>query len=359
MASSLSVEQRPYGTTSMGVAVDEYTLTNAGGTEVKIISYGAVVTSIRTIDLRGQFDNIVLGLPSLTEYEAKTTYLGATIGRYGNRIAGGKFTLDGHTYNLPLNNGVNSLHGGTVGFDHQPWAAEPVQTDTTVGVRLTLFSPDGHQGYPGNLNVTVTYTLDDDNALTISYSATTDQPTVINLTNHSFFNLAGNGSGPIYDHYLRLFANRYTPVDANLIPTGEQAFVEGTPFDFRSPLQIGKGIRSSHPQMVLGHGYDHNFVLARPHDMSMAQAARLIEPTTGRSMDVLTTEPGIQFYSGNFLDGTVVGSSGGTYRQGDGLCLETQHFPDSPNQPEFPTTTLNPGEIYQSSTIYRFGVVND
>ncbi len=356
MAASLSIIKSAYGTTSKGVAIDEYTLTNSGGTEVKIITFGAVVTSIRTPDLRGQLDNVVLGLPGLAEYEAKTTYLGATIGRYGNRIAGGKFTLNGETYTLPQNNGTNSLHGGTVGFDHQPWAGEPIQTDSIVGVRLTLTSPDGDQGYPGTLLVTVVYTLDDDNALTISYTATTDKPTVINLTNHSFFNLAGNGSGPIYDHYLRLFANRYTPVNEALIPTGELAFVEGTPFDFRSPMRIGEGIRSPHPQMVLGHGYDHNFVLARPNDNSLAQAARLIEPLSGRTMDVLTTEPAIQFYSGNFLDGTTVGSSGGTYRQGDGLCLETQHYPDSPNQPEFPSTALVPGDTYQTTTVYRFGV---
>ena len=359
MATSLSIQKQAYGTTSKGAAVDEYTLTNANGMEVKIITFGGVVTSLKAPDRSGQTANVVLGLSSLAEYEALTTYLGATIGRYGNRIANGKFTLNGQTYTLPQNNGTNSLHGGAVGFDHQPWTGEPIQTAAEVGVRLTYVSPDGDQGYPGNLSVTVVYTLNNANELKIDYTATTDKPTVVNLTNHSFFNLAGNGSGTIYDHRLTLFADRYTPVNEALIPTGELAPVAGTPFDFRQSTRIGDRVRSAHPQMVLGHGYDHNYVLSRPNDNSLAPAARLVDPASGRSMDVLTTEPAIQFYSGNFLDGTVVGSSGGTHRQSDALCLETQHYPDSPNQPAFPTTTLNPGETYQTTTIYKFGVATN
>lgn len=315
-----------------------------------IITYGGIITALRVPDRNGQMDNVVLGFNSLAEYEAGNPYFGALIGRYGNRLANARFTLNGKTYTLAANNGSNALHGGLKGFDKQVWKATP----TPSGVELSYLSRDGEEGYPGNLNATVVYTLTDQNELRIDYSATTDQPTVVNLTNHSYFNLAGNGSGTIERHIIQLNADRYTPVNENLIPTGELAPVAGTPFDFRQPKQIRGSIRSGHEQVVRGRGVDHNFVLNRTDNQSLVFAARVYEPDSGRTMEVFTTEPGIQFYTGNFLDGTKVGSSGGLIRQGDGLCLETQHFPDSPNQPSFPSTVLNPGETYRSTTVFKF-----
>jgi aldose 1-epimerase len=354
--STAAIEKQPFGTTADGQSVEEYTLTNAVGMEVKIITYGGVITSVRVPDRRGDFDNVVLGFNNLADYESKKSYFGTIVGRYGNRIANARFTLDGQSYTLAANDGTNSLHGGLMGFDNRVWAAEEVRANNTVGLSLRYTSPDGEEGYPGNLTTTVVYTLTADNAIQIDYTATTDAPTVVNLTNHTFFNLSGNGSGAIYDEVLWVNADHYTPVDTNLIPTGELAPVEGTPLDFRTPKQIGERIRSSHPQMVLARGYDHNFALNRQTPDGLELAARVLNPNTGRGLDVLTTEPGLQFYSGNFLNGTVVGSSGGTYRQGDAYCLETQHFPDSPNQPAFPSTELRPGQTYRTTTIYRFTV---
>lgn len=354
MPASIPVTKKVFGTTADGHTVDEYTLTNANGIEVRVITFGGIITSLRVPDRNGGMDNVVLGCDHLADYATKSPYLGAIIGRYGNRIANARFTLDGRTYPLAANNGINALHGGLLGFDKVVWQAHELTDDGRIGIALTYVSPDGEEGYPGTLTTTVTYTLTDDNALRIDYKATTDKNTVVNLTNHSYFNLAGNGAGSILGHIIQINADRYTPVDANLIPTGELAPVAGTPFDFREPKRIEAGVRSSHAQIVSGRGYDHNYVINRSSASGLELAARVYEPSTGRKLSVWTTEPGVQFYSGNFLDGTLVGSSGGLYRQGDGFCLETQHFPDSPNQPDFPSVVLKPGEIYQTSTVYAF-----
>lgn len=330
--------------------MQNYTLTNANGMEVKIISYGGIITSIRVPDRSGTLANVVLGFDNPDDYVARNPYFGTITGRYANRIAGAKFTLNGTEYRLEANDGPNTLHGGVKGFDKQQWTGKEIKN----GVELSYVSPDGEGGFPGTLTATVTYTLTDANELRIDYKATTDKPTVVNLTNHSYFNLAGNGAGSIENHVLMINADRYTPVNETLIPTGELATVEGTPFDFRTPKRIGEEIRSAHPQMVLARGYDHNFVLNRSDDTSLALAARVQDPSSGRVMEVYTREPAIQLYTANFIDGTLVGSSGGTYRQGDALCLETQHYPDSPNQPDFPSTLLNPDEHYQTTTVFKF-----
>ena len=358
--SQATIESQPYGTTADGVAVDEYILTNANGMEVRIITYGGIVTSIRVPDRNGNMANVALGFDNLADYETMSPYFGCITGRYANRIALGKFSIDGEEYTLAINNPPNALHGGLKGFDKVVWAAEEVTGEGEVGLKLTYLSPDGEEGYPGNLDVTVTYFLTDANEIRMEYLATTDKPTVVNLTNHSYFNLAGEGVGTIYDHILMINADRYTPVDATLIPTGELAPVEGTPFDFRVPKAIGPGQRSSHEQIVFGKGYDHNWVLSRPSmdDTSMMLAARLYEPTSGRVLEVWTTEPGIQFYAGNFLDGSIYGTTGHAYRQSDGLALETQHFPDSPNKPDFPSVVLRPGETYETTTIFKFTTDN-
>ena len=348
-----SISKRAYGTTRDGKAVTEFTLTNAHGMVAKIINYGGIITALHVPDRNGTFGDVVLGLNSLAEYEAGHPYFGALIGRYGNRIGKSTFALDGKQYTLAVNNEPNALHGGLKGFDKQVWDAKEISSSAGAAIELTYLSPDGEEGYPGNLSVTVVYTLTDDNALQIDYRATTDKATVVNLTNHSYFNLSGNGSGTVYDQIVQINADRYTPVNDALIPTGELAPVAGTPFDFRSPKVINGGLRSSHPQVVYGRGYDHNFVLNRKGS-GLEQAARVYAPATGRALEVWTTEPAMQFYTGNFVDGTLVGSSGGIYRQGDGLCLETQHYPDSPNQANFPTTTLKPGETYQTTTVYKF-----
>jgi aldose 1-epimerase len=347
---------KAYGTTSDGQAVEEYTLTNANDMEVKIITFGGIITSIKVPDRNGTMANVVLGLATLKDYETVSPYFGAITGRYANRIAKARFTLEGRTYSLAANDGPNSLHGGKVGFDKRVWAAKEVKGAGGMGLELTYLSQDGEEGYPGNLSVTVVYTLTDKNELRIDYVATTDKPTVVNLTNHSYFNLLGEGMGTIYGHTLWINADHYTPIDSTLIPTGEIAPVAGTPFNFCVPKVIGSGIRSNDQQMKYGPGYDHNWVLNRksPDDKSLILAARVYEPATGRGMDVWTTEPGLQFYASNFLTGTVYGPSGHAYRQSDALALETQHFPDSPNQPYFPTTELKPGETFTSTTIYTF-----
>ncbi len=354
-AQGSSIEVQPYGTTADGQDVEEYILTNANGMEVRIITYGGIITSIRVPDRNGEVANVTLGFDNLEDYQTQNPYFGNITGRYANRIASARFTLDGAEYTLAANNGPNSLHGGDVGFDKRVWTATEVQGSGAVGVELTYLSPDGEEGYPGNLEVKVIYTLTDDNEIRMEYIATTDAPTVVNLTNHAYFNLAGEGTSSIYDHILMIDADRYTPVDETLIPTGELVPVEGTPFDFRIPKAIGPGQRSSHEQIVLGRGYDHNFVLNREEgDNSMLLAARVYESESGRILEVWTTEPGIQFYAGNFLDGTLIGPGGHLYRQSDGFALETQHFPDSPNQPDFPSTVLRPDETYQTTTIYKF-----
>lgn len=352
-----SVTSEPFGEVD-GEAVDLYTLTNANGMEVRIMTYGGIIQSIAVPDRDGNVENVTLGFNTLDDYLAGHPYFGTITGRYANRIARGAFSIGDETFQLAINNDPNSLHGGEKGFDKYVWAAAEASGEDGVGVTLSRTSPDGEEGYPGNLEVAVTYTLTDDNEIKIDYHATTDAPTVVNLTNHAYFNLAGEGSGSIDGHELQLMASNYTPVDETLIPTGEIAPVAGTPLDFTTPHAIGERIRDDFEQLVIGRGYDHNFVLDResPDDASLIVAARVVEPDSGRTLEISTTEPGIQFYSGNFLDGTLIGGAGKMYRQGDGFALETQHFPDSPNQEAFPSTLLEPGEEFQSTTVYAFSV---
>jgi aldose 1-epimerase len=352
-----SITSAPWGEVG-GRPVDLYTLTSGAGMTVRITDYGGIIQSIEVPDKRGRTANVALGFDNLDDYVTSSPYFGCITGRYANRIAQGRFTLDGVTHQLAVNNGENHLHGGDVGFDKRVWSATPVRNRDSVGLRLRYVSPAGEENYPGTLTTEVTYTITRDNEIRMRYRATTSAPTIVNLTNHSYFNLAGEGSGTIEDHVLELEAARYTPVDATLIPTGELAPVRGTPFDFTRPHAIGERLRDSHEQIVIGQGYDHNFVLDRSHpsDTSMIRAARVTDPGSGRVLDISTTEPGIQFYSGNFLDGTLVGTSGKVYRQTDGFALETQHFPDSPNQPQFPSTVLRPGRTYDTTTVYDFGV---
>ena len=345
------VSERPYGTAN-GEDVTLFTLRNSSGMTVEIMNYGGIIQSSWVPDRDGEMANVTLGFDTLERYLEGHPYFGNITGRYANRIAEGRFELNGETYELAINNDPNTLHGGEEGFDNFVWEAEVL--DDGIGVRMSRTSPDGEEGYPGNLDVEVTYTLTEENAIQIDYHATTDAPTVLNLTNHAYFNLAGEGNGSILDHELQLMASNYTPVDDTLIPTGEIAPVAGTPMDFTQPHAIAERIRDSFEQLVIGRGYDHNYVLDRTDETSLQLAARVVEPTSGRVLEVLTTEPGIQFYSGNFLDGTIIGASGQMYRQGDGFALETQHFPDSPNQPDFPTTVLNPGEEFNSTTVYAF-----
>jgi aldose 1-epimerase len=367
----LTVTKSGFGTLPNGTAIDRYTLTNANRMSVSIITYGAIIQSLYVPDRNGDLANVTTGFADLAgylspEYIEANPYFGAIVGRYANRIANGTFTIDGTTYTLDINNPPNSLHGGFDGFHTQVWDAQPVEKNGAVGVKMSRLSVAGEggttpgtTGYPGNVRVEVTFTLDNANNLKMKYRATTDAPTVINVTNHSYWNLAGEGSGSIEGHLLKLNADHYTPVDPTLIPTGAIDPVAGTPMDFRSFHAIGERIRENFPQLVIGRGYDHNWVLNRaPGDTSLAKAARLVDPSSGRELKITTTEPGIQFYSGNFLNGSLYGTSGRAYRQGDALALETQHFPDSPNHPNFPSTVLRPGDTYRSTTVYGFGVVH-
>ena len=348
----LNVIRAPFGTLPDGRAVEIFTLANPSGVEVRTIPYGAIIVSIKVPDRAGTIDDVVLGFDALDGYLKQSPYFGAVVGRYGNRIAKGRFAIDGTPFRLATNNGPNHLHGGVRGFDKLLWHAEMFLREDEAGVVYTLTSPDGDEGYPGTLNAKVTYTLTAANALTVDYDATTDKPTVVNLTQHSYFNLAGRGD--ILGHRLTIDADRYTPVDATLIPTGELAPVDGTPFDFRQPTMIGARIGADNGQIRNGGGYDHNWVLGSAK--ALQHAAKLEDPSSGRTLDVSTTEPGLQFYSGNFLDGTLTGKGGRVYQKRAAVCLETQHFPDSPNHPNFPSTLLRPGERYQSKTVFGFGV---
>jgi len=346
------VKKESFGTLHDGTSVDLYTITNAQGMEIRATSYGGIVVSLRVPDKKGNLDDIALGFDDLKGYLANTPYFGAIIGRYGNRIAKGKFTLDGKEYTLARNNGPNSIHGGLKGFNKVVWQGEPLQGPAGVGIILTYTSKDGEEGYPGNLKTKVTYTLTEKNEWIIDYEAVTDKATPVNLTEHTYFNLAGEGKGDVLGHILQLNASRFTPVDQNLIPTGELRPVKSTPLDFTQPTAIGARIDADYEQLRLGRGYDHNFVIDRK-DSDPVLAARVKEPTSGRVLEVYTTEPGLQLYTGNFLDGTITGKGGHVYKQRFGFCLETQHFPDSPNHPDFPTTILRPGRTYHSRTIYK------
>jgi aldose 1-epimerase len=346
-----------FGTLPDGRPAHLYTLENTSGFHAEITDYGGTVVRVCAADRHGDFADVVLGFDSVEGYVAHSPYFGCIIGRFGNRIADGTFSLEGHRYALAKNNlpgGIPChLHGGFKGFDKVRWLAERVRTAAGAALRLSYRSPDGEEGYPGNLDVTVTYTVTDDNALRIDYAATTDRSTPVNLTNHSYFNLAGEGSGHVLAHALTLNARDYTPVNAGLIPLGTIAPVTGTPFDFTAPHTIGERIELPNEQLRFAGGYDHNFVLQRSAD-GLVPAATVLEPKSGRILEVLTTEPGIQFYSGNFLDGSFAGKDGHVYQRRDGFCLETQHFPDSPNQPSFPSTILQPGVTLRSTTLYRF-----
>jgi len=343
----MTVEKAPYGNLPDGRPVDIYTLTNAKGLRVRLTNYGAITVSLEAPDAGGNLTDVTLGYETLEGWLTNTFYFGATVGRYANRIAKGKFTLDGTTYTLATNIGENHLHGGIQGFDKRLWNAETVQTDDAVGVKFTYLSKDGEEGYPGNLQVTALYTLTDDNQFKVAFSATTDKPTVVNLAHHTYWNLAGPAAGDVLGHELMLCADRYTPVDAGLIPTGELKPVKDTPMDFTTPTAIGARI-----DQVEG-GYDANFIL-RDYGKGVRLAARAVEPKSGRVMEIYTDQPGIQFYSGNFLDGTVTGKGGVAYKKHHGFCLETQHYPDSPNEPDFPPVVLRPGETYTHTMIHRF-----
>ncbi len=353
-ARAAGITRAPYGTLPDGRAVEIFTMQNDHGMTVKFLNLGGYITEIDVPDRHGHADDVVLSHANLQGYNSNVGYFGAIVGRYANRIAKGTFTLNGTTNHLPLNNGPNSLHGGTEGFNTQIWQVTPQSGPDSVSATLAYTSPDGQDGYPGALNVQVTYTLDQSNALRIDYQATTDKPTVINLTNHSYFNLDGNGSGSALHQLLQINADSYTPTDATQIPTGEIAPVAGTPMDFRTMHPIDAQIRAPFDQIILAHGYDHNWVLNKTQPGELSFAAKAYSPKTGRIIEVYTTEPGIQIYTSNYMQGNLVGSSHTIYRQGEGYTFETQHFPDSPNHPNFPSTVLNPGQTFRSTTIFRF-----
>lgn len=347
----LTIKKEKFGMVD-GKQADLYTLENARGMVVKITNYGGIIQTLTAPDRNGKYEDVVLGYDRLQQYVDNSPYFGAIIGRYGNRIAKGRFTLNGVEYKLATNNGPNSLHGGIKGFDKRVWKAKPFETDSTVGLELTYLSKDGEEGYPGNLNVKVVYTLNNKNELKMEYWATTDKPTPVNLTNHSYFNFTGCKTN-IYGHKLWINADHFLPVDSTLIPTGEIRPVKGTPFDFTKPTEIGARINEDNVQLKYGHGYDHNWVLNN-WDRTVKKQISVYEPTTGRYMEIFTDQPGVQFYSGNFLNGSIIGKHGIAYKHRYALVLETQHFPDSPNHPNFPSTILNPGETYHTVTILKF-----
>lgn len=347
------ITSAPFGKTPDGTPVDLYTLTNAKGMTATIMTYGGIVTSLKVPDKNGNFSDVVLGYDNLQGYLTKSPYFGALIGRYGNRLAKGQFTLDGQTYKLATNNGPNALHGGLKGFDKVVWTAKPLETPYGPALVLTYISKDGEEGYPGNLVVSATYSLTADNALHLEFTATTDRDTIVNLTHHTYFNL--RGSGDVLGHEVFINADKFTPVDATLIPTGELRPVEGTPFDFRQHTAIGARINSSDEQIKFAGGYDDNWIINKP-DGALGLCAGVYEPTSGRVLEVYSTSPGMQFYSGNFLDGSITGKGGWVYQFRNAFCMEPQHYPDSPNHPEFPTTELKPGETYRNTIVYKFSV---
>ncbi|WP_338743966.1 aldose epimerase family protein [Pseudomonas sp. KK18] len=356
-AAGLSSEHKPFGKTNDGTAVEQYVLRNSHGVQATVITYGAVLQSLKVPDKHGQFADVVLGFDDVQGYQAGTAFFGATIGRFGNRLDKGSFELDGKRYQVPLNDGPNSLHGGPQGFDKHVWKAQPVKQDDSVGVTLSYLSKDGEMGFPGNLKVDVTYSLNDKNELHIDYKATTDKPTVLNLTNHSYFNLAGAGSGDVLKQVATLHASHYTPVNSTLIPIGELAPVAGTPMDFLKPTAIGQHIKDDHPQLKFAEpkqgGFDFNWVLDAKGDIGKL-VADVRDPQSGRRLQLYTSEPGVQFYTGNFLDGTIKGKGGKPYAHWSAFTLETQHFPDGPNQPSFPSTRLDPGQTYTQNTVLKF-----
>ncbi|UII21468.1 aldose epimerase family protein [Fulvivirga ligni] len=349
---AVSNEPKEFGEAD-GKKVSLYTLKNSHGVEAHITNYGGIITSLMVPDKTGKLEDVVLGYDNLADYQKDSPYFGALIGRYGNRIAKGKFTLDGEEYTLAVNNGVNTLHGGKKGFDKVVWDAEKITTDEGEGLKLNYVSPDMEEGYPGELKVEVTYVLTDDNSLKIDYTATTDKKTIVNLTNHSYFNLTGGVKGDILGHEVMINADKFVPIDSTLIPEGQLESVDGTPFDFREPTAIGARIGEDNQQLTYGGGYDHCWVLNADGE-GMTKAASVYEPKSGRLMEIFTTEPGLQFYSGNFLDGSLTGKGGVAYKYRWGIALETEHYPDSPNQPDFPSVELNPGETYHTSTTYKF-----
>lgn len=354
MAYAGELTHAAYGKLSEGSTVEQFTMTNTHGITVKFLSLGGCITDIDVPDRNGKPDNIVLGHRDLAGYDSNRGYFGAIVGRYANRIAKGTFTLDGQTYHLPINNGPNSLHGGTSGFNLQVWEVAPKTVPNGVAAVLTYTSPNGQDGYPGTMKIAVTYTLGDSNTLRIDYEATTDKSTVVNLTSHDYFNLDGNGSGSALNQLIQINADRYTPTDDTQIPTGQIESVAGTPMDFRTLRPISSGISADFQQLLLAHGYDHNWILTKPSADAMTFAARAYSPLTGRIMEVYTTEPGVQVYTSNYLVGAFVGSAKTAYRQGAGYTFETQHFPDSPNHPNFPSTVLNAGQTFHSTTEFRF-----
>ena len=347
------IKSEPFGKAPDGTPVELFTITNKNGVTVQITNYGGIITTLNVPDKDGNFKDVVLGYYTLDKYIEKSPHFGCLVGRFGNRIANGKFTLDGVEYNLFINNGPNSLHGGKIGFDKKVWTPEMVEMDNGAGLRLTYLSPDGEENYPGNLNVEAMYTLNDKNELILTFKATTDKKTVLNLTHHSYFNLKGHGNGDILDHEIRFNSKQIVAIDSTSIPLGPLMDVSNTPFDFREAKTIGQDINADHKQIKNGGGYDHAFVIDG-YDETLKLASVVRESVTGRIMEVWTTEPSVQFYTGNFLDGSITGKDGKVYQKRYGFCLETQHYPDSPNHPEYPTTVLKPGDVYEQTTIYKF-----
>ena len=349
----MNMERTRFGETQDGEEIHLYHLTNSDGLRVGIITYGAIIVSMEVPDRDGKLADVVLGFDTLSGYLETHPYFGAVVGRYANRIAKGQFTLNDVEYTLATNNGENHLHGGLQGFDKAVWQARELQNDAGLGVEFSYLSADGEEGYPGDLSTRVIYTLTNKNELKVDYYATTDKPTILNLTQHTYFNLSGQGTGTVLDHHIMINADHFTPVDEGLIPTGEVRPVAGTPFDFRQATAIGSRIGQDNEQLRFGGGYDHNFVLNKSAD-SLELAARVTESGSGRVMEVHTSEPGVQFYTGNFLDGSMLGKSGRAYQHRHGFCLETQHFPNSPNEPSFPSVVLSPEETYRHTTIFKF-----